>query len=411
MKALAQRVRLSASPVRRRVAGRLRLVTWQRVEPTARSLARRVAERLGPLPPPAARRFGLARLQGWQRVAIVAALAMLLAGGVAAAATARVAASSGRVLNGVRVDGVDLGGMNRVQATRALSEHADQALHRAITVCAMIAGHCHQQRLTPATLGVTVTVAPAVEAALVGPRMSWLSRTWHRVTGQAVRQPVPLAFQSDPRRIAAYVQRLAGKLDVPPVDAGIVLVGDHVVAHHARAGWVIDRAAAVSALTAAVGGSGVQSVQLKVTHALPKVTDQHLGKTVDVDLSSNRLTLWSGFKRMRTYPVATAKPGFSTPRGSWKVVDKQVNPTWHNPAPHGWGAGEPLVIPGGPHSPLGTRALFLNAPGIRIHGTPADSSIGSYASHGCIRMHMHDVEALYPLVPVGTPVLVHGARR
>jgi lipoprotein-anchoring transpeptidase ErfK/SrfK len=51
--------------------------------------------------------------------------------------------------------------------------------------------------------------------------------------------------------------------------------------------------------------------------------------------------------------------------------------------------------------------MALNASGILIHGTYASYSIGSYASHGCIRMLLSDVETLYPQVPPGTPVLVH----
>ena len=69
----------------------------------------------------------------------------------------------------------------------------------------------------------------------------------------------------------------------------------------------------------------------------------------------------------------------------------------------------PQTIPPGPANPLGLRALPLSAPGILIHGTPEDSSIGHWASHGCIRMHEADVLALYPLVPVGTKVIVYGA--
>ena len=58
---------------------------------------------------------------------------------------------------------------------------------------------------------------------------------------------------------------------------------------------------------------------------------------------------------------------------------------------------------------MGTRALYITAPGlIRIHGTPADSSIGTYASHGCIRMHNWEIEELYPMVDVGTRVIVVG---
>ena len=67
----------------------------------------------------------------------------------------------------------------------------------------------------------------------------------------------------------------------------------------------------------------------------------------------------------------------------------------------------PAVIPGGPGKPLGTRALYLDTPGIRIHSTPETPSVGGYVSHGCIRMQMWEAEALYPLVPLGTPVLVY----
>ena len=66
----------------------------------------------------------------------------------------------------------------------------------------------------------------------------------------------------------------------------------------------------------------------------------------------------------------------------------------------------PEFIPPGPSNPLGTRAMNLSASGIRIHGTPDDGSIGSNASHGCIRMHIHDAEELFEKVDVGMPVVI-----
>jgi L,D-transpeptidase ErfK/SrfK len=66
----------------------------------------------------------------------------------------------------------------------------------------------------------------------------------------------------------------------------------------------------------------------------------------------------------------------------------------------------PATIPPGPGNPLGTRAMYLNAPGIRIHGEYDAGSIGTYASHGCIRMLVKDSEQLYSIVPIGTHVLI-----
>ena len=84
-----------------------------------------------------------------------------------------------------------------------------------------------------------------------------------------------------------------------------------------------------------------------------------------------------------------------------------MHPTWTNPAPDGWGKGMPKSILPGPRQPLGTWAMSLNASGTRIHGTYASATSGTYASHGCIRMFLSDVEALPPQVPEGTPVLIH----
>jgi lipoprotein-anchoring transpeptidase ErfK/SrfK len=117
--------------------------------------------------------------------------------------------------------------------------------------------------------------------------------------------------------------------------------------------------------------------------------------------------LYDGLKLKTTFPVATGQLGiYPTPLGHWQIVNKRINPTWVNPAKDTWGAGEPDFIPPGPDNPLGTRALDLNAAGIRIHGTPSDASIGHYASHGCIRMHIPDSERLFGLVEIGTPVII-----
>lgn len=129
-----------------------------------------------------------------------------------------------------------------------------------------------------------------------------------------------------------------------------------------------------------------------------------LGGQVVVDLGDLHLYLYRGDKLYRSYRIAVGQPAYPTPTGSFVVVNKQVDPTWI-PPDSDWARGaEP--IPPGPDNPLGTRWIGLSYPGVGIHGTPDDASIGSYASHGCIRMHIPDVEDLYERVVVGMPVLI-----
>jgi lipoprotein-anchoring transpeptidase ErfK/SrfK len=98
--------------------------------------------------------------------------------------------------------------------------------------------------------------------------------------------------------------------------------------------------------------------------------------------------------------------GLSTPAGQYRIQDKQVDPAWHVPNSAWAGSLAGQVIPGGaPNNPLKARWLGI-ANGVGIHGTAEDWSIGSRASHGCIRMHVADVKELFPRVPVGTPVLI-----
>ena len=104
--------------------------------------------------------------------------------------------------------------------------------------------------------------------------------------------------------------------------------------------------------------------------------------------------------------VAVGMAGLDTPAGTYRIQDKQVDPAWHVPNSPWAGSLAGQVIPGGaPDNPLKARWMGV-ANGVGIHGTAEDWSIGSRASHGCIRMHVSDVIDLYPRVSVGTLVLI-----
>jgi lipoprotein-anchoring transpeptidase ErfK/SrfK len=340
--------------------------------------------------------------RGWKVVVIVVGVVGFLGAGTAYAAYRYDQSTSGRILPGVTVDGVDVGDLTRDEAIRAVERQADVTLGHELTVAA----RRQSWTVTPAELGMRADVATAIDRAFaVADRMSFFSRIWHRARQTPVGASIDLGYAYDDLAIQSFVQQAASEVDVPAVNARIALVDGELVTRKAEDGRGLRLGAAIDRIRAALE-SGSASVDIPVKVVIPEVSTGALGETIVVDVSDTTLTLLDGLKVQKEYPVATAAPGYVTPVGMWKVVNKTENPTWYNPAPDGWGAGEPLIIPPGPGNPLGTRALYLNAPGIRIHGTYSSSSIGTHASHGCIRMYISDSEELYPLVPVGTRVII-----
>jgi len=135
-----------------------------------------------------------------------------------------------------------------------------------------------------------------------------------------------------------------------------------------------------------------------------------------VNLPEHRLYYYPKVKKgeapyVITYPVSIGKMDWNTPLGKTRIVDKKKNPLWYPPESvrkeHAE-RGEPLptVVKAGPDNPLGAYAMRLAiTPGAYlIHGTNNPIAVGMAITHGCIRMYPEDIEALFPLVPVNTPV-------
>jgi hypothetical protein len=129
-------------------------------------------------------------------------------------------------------------------------------------------------------------------------------------------------------------------------------------------------------------------------------------KILTVDRAGFRLRLFKRLRYDRSYPIAVGAAGFETPIGLRSVLSREVNPAWTAPNRPWAGSYAGRTVPGGaPDNPLKARFIGLGG-GIGIHGTSEDWSIGTYASHGCIRMHVSDVIDLFPRVPLGAPVLI-----
>jgi lipoprotein-anchoring transpeptidase ErfK/SrfK len=242
--------------------------------------------------------------------------------------------------------------------------------------------------------------------------MGTFDRFWHRFREEPVDANIELDYVTKGDAIGGLVTRIAKEVFRAPTEASIGISEDatDLVFRRAKPGQKLDAAASSAAIAAALV-EGRSSVRLATRAVAPEVTPATMGKTIVVWVSRNELELYDGFRLERTWDVATAKPGWTTPTGVWTIWDKRENPAWYNPALDSWGASLPAVVPGGPGNPMGTRAIYIDAPGlIRIHGTTDPSSIGRYASHGCIRMHNEEIEDLFERIPLGAHVIVVGHR-
>jgi lipoprotein-anchoring transpeptidase ErfK/SrfK len=131
-----------------------------------------------------------------------------------------------------------------------------------------------------------------------------------------------------------------------------------------------------------------------------------LSGQIIVDIGDLHLYLYRDGKLVKSYPVATGQPAWPTPTGTYSIVSMTKDPTWLPPNSD-W-AKNAQPIPPGSENPLGTRWMGTSASGVGMHGVPPseDGTIGTYASHGCIRMHNWDAVDLFDRVVIGTPVII-----
>jgi lipoprotein-anchoring transpeptidase ErfK/SrfK len=208
------------------------------------------------------------------------------------------------------------------------------------------------------------------------------------------------------------VRRFAGRIDKrlfrPARDAGLRITLRRVRVTHSAVGRDIDAAALAKDVGAALDDARLTRVFAPALRTVrPKVTADKVPRTVvTIQQSTFTLRLFKNLRVRKRYKVAVGQPQYPTPRGRFAVSSKQVNPVWS--VPNSPWAGElagTTVVGGSAANPLKARWMGI-ANGVGIHGTGEDYSIGTRASHGCIRMHVGDVVALYKRVPIGTPVLI-----
>ncbi len=148
-------------------------------------------------------------------------------------------------------------------------------------------------------------------------------------------------------------------------------------------------------------------IKINNTHIVPTEVQNGLV----INLPELRLYHFQNEACQRRYALAVGKPSWPTPTGTYKVYEKRKNPIWRVPTSiqeemeeRGWEVV--TKVPPGPKNPLGKYFIATTAWGVGIHATNRPWSVGSFVSHGCIRMLPNEIEKLFPQVEVGTPVKI-----
>ena len=311
---------------------------------------------------------------------------VLVAFAVALAAAAPASAQEPEpvVADGVTVAGVDVGGLTGAEATAAVQAFFAQPLSVSLGGETLSVG--------PARLGGRAGVAEAVAAALAA----------------APDTALPLRVTVTRSALRTWVARRAKTFHRRPVSARVRIrdLRPRIVAE--RSGRTLLRDNARLRLRAALLAHD-RTVQLRVRTLEPRTTAREVGPAVVIRRGSRRLFLYRGsspgpMRVVRTFPVAVGQPAYPTPLGSFHIRTKTRNPWWYPPN-RDWAAGA-SPIPPGPGNPLGTRWMGLSIGGVGIHGTYNSGSVGTAASHGCIRMHIGSAEWLFERVRIGTSVFI-----
>jgi lipoprotein-anchoring transpeptidase ErfK/SrfK len=281
---------------------------------------------------------------------------------------------------GVKLAGVAIGGLAPDAAVAAV----EQAFDRPLLL------HLGRTKISiaPDLLGLSLSADAAVAKALTAPPNA----------------EVALRATADKQRVNAFVGRLATRFDREPLDSRLFLRNFQPFVTKSVVGRRVDRASTVRQVTTQLVHGTRTPIAVPVALLKPRVTEKTIGPVIVIRRQSNLLTLYDGMRFVRKFAVATGQTVYPTPLGRFQIVVKWKNPWWYPPASP-WAKGEKPVPPG-PGNPLGTRWMGLSAPGVGIHGTPQDGSIGYSLSHGCVRMHIPEAEWLFNHVDIGTPVFI-----
>jgi lipoprotein-anchoring transpeptidase ErfK/SrfK len=348
-----------------------------------------------------------ARLKMHQKVliALVALITMglLLAVGVWAYDDAQ----KDQIAPGVKVGGVDVGGRDADSARRIIEKQVVAPLKQPVVV----SYNGEDYTLSPKALHEHADVDGMVQEAIDRSRQgNILDRVSRYATGGDVEVNLEPRVGYDKSAVKDFVHELAGKIDQDPVDASVTPSGGRLQQEAGQPGQSVDESQMTASINHAARSPGRDAtIPAVVETTKPEVNKKDLAQAypryIYIDRSSFTLRFYHHLKLEKSYTIAVGQQGLETPAGLYHALDKQVDPSWHVPNSAWAGSLAGQVIPPGPADPLKARWIGI-FDGAGIHGTDELSSLGSAASHGCVRMAIPDVIDLYDRVQVGDPIYI-----
>jgi lipoprotein-anchoring transpeptidase ErfK/SrfK len=339
------------------------------------------------------------------KIAIVSAVLLLLVGAIGAYAYD--STQKDEIAEGVTIAGVDVGGLEADEAKRVVRRQLLAPLRRSLRV-----GYDGESWQLPGKkLKVHADLDGAVEEALESSRDGGLpGRLVRYVSGGDVDDQISAEVTYSQPAVNRFVRRIAEDVNREPQDATVEASGDSLAIAPAEYGRKLRDNLLTSQLNEAVLNAGAGHAIAARTHPVkPEVTGDEVASEypsyLTLDRATYTLRLWKDLKLAKSYTVAVGQVGLETPEGLYHIQDKQIEPTWHVPNSDWAGSLAGQSIPPGPSNPLKARWMGIYE-GAGIHGTEETSSLGSAASHGCVRMAIPDVEELYDQVEVGTPIYI-----
>jgi lipoprotein-anchoring transpeptidase ErfK/SrfK len=336
---------------------------------------------------------------------LVAAFVFLLLAG-AVGAYAYDSSREELIAEGVTVAGRDVGGLTAAEARAVVREELSDSLERPV----VIRRGAHRFSLSAADAHVRADIGGMVDVALRASRDGTLiTRVYRDLTGGKESVDVPARMTYSKQAVRDLVARVQEAVDKPAKDATVSFPSMDAVQE--ENGVAVRTAVLRRRVQRALADPDARRRLRTPTRVIkPKVTRAELVEKYPVVLVAERgsfqLKLYKSLELQKSYTIAVGALGFDTPAGLYHIQNKAVNPAWSVPNSDWAGELAGTVVPGGtPQNPLKARWLGIYD-GAGIHGTDQVASLGTAASHGCIRMAIPDVVELYDQVPVGAPIYI-----